>query len=151
MSDHFEPADYSVIVPIGGRFGDLGTLYRDYRSAMAALGGRTEFIFVFDGPNPGAATHIENLLRQGERITVIELTRSFGESTALMAGFQRANAPVIVTLPAYDQVEPREIRSWFMRWRKSISPSRIAGRGSAARGNRSDAMPSTASSRRSPD
>jgi glycosyltransferase involved in cell wall biosynthesis len=109
MSDHFEPADYSVIVPIGGRFGDLGTLYRDYRAAMAALGGRTEFIFVFDGPNPGAGTHIETLLRQGERITVIELTRSFGESTALMAGFQRANAPIIVTLPAYDQIEAREI------------------------------------------
>jgi len=109
MSDHFEPADLSVIVPIGSRHGDLGVLYRDYRAALAALGGRTEFIFVFDGPNPGAAAHVEQLLRQGERITIIELTRSFGEATALMAGFQRANAPIIMTLPAYDQVEATEI------------------------------------------
>jgi glycosyltransferase involved in cell wall biosynthesis len=109
MTDHFEPADISAIIPIGGRHGDITELYREYRAALAALGRRTEFIFVLDGPRHDAAEQIEKLLRQGERLTVIELTRPFGESTALMAGFQRATARTILTLPAYYQIDACEI------------------------------------------
>ena len=109
MSDHFEHADISAIIPIGGRSGDLTTLFREYRRALESLGGRCEFILVLDGPRPRAEEQIEILLQQGEKLTVIELTRSFGESTALTAGFQRASAPVIVTLPSYDQVDATEI------------------------------------------
>ncbi len=105
----FESADVSAIIPVGGRHGDLAALYREYRSALAALGGTAEFIFVLDGPAPKAAEQIEQLLRAGEKLTVIELTRHFGEATALMAGFQRASAHVIVTLPAYYQIEASEI------------------------------------------
>jgi glycosyltransferase involved in cell wall biosynthesis len=109
MTERFESADISAIIPIGGRFGDIAALYREYRSALAALGGRAEFIFVLDGPRPGAEEQLEQLLRAGEKIIVIELTRSFGEATALMAGFQRATARVVVTLPAYYQIEASEI------------------------------------------
>jgi len=109
MTERFETAEISALIPVGGRAGDLAALYREYRSALAALGGRTEFIFVLDGPQPKAAEQIETLLRQGEKLTVIELTRSFGEATALMAAFQRATGSVIVTLPAYHQIEASEI------------------------------------------
>lgn len=105
----FEAADLSAIIPVGNRHGDLAALYREYRSALAALGRSAEFIFVLDGPQPKAAEQIEHLLRAGEKLTVIELTRQFGEATALMAGFQRASAHVIVTLPAYYQIEASEI------------------------------------------
>ncbi|HEV7714222.1 MAG TPA: glycosyltransferase [Steroidobacteraceae bacterium] len=109
MTERFETANFSAIIPVGGRKGDITSLYRDYRAALSALGGRAEIIFVLDGPRPEAAAQIEQLLTQGERFTVIELTRSFGEATALMAGFQRATAPVIITLPAYHQIEATEI------------------------------------------
>lgn len=104
-----EAADLSAIIPVGGRHGDLAALYREYRSSLAGLGRNAEIIFVLDGPRPKAAEQIEQLLRAGEKLTVIELTRQFGEATALMAGFQRASAHVIVTLPAYYQVEASEI------------------------------------------
>lgn len=104
-----EAADLSAIIPVGGRHADLATLYREYRSALAGLDRSVEFIFVIDGPNPKAVEQIEQLLRAGEKLTVIELTRQFGEATALMAGFQRATAHVILTLPAYYQVEASEI------------------------------------------
>jgi glycosyltransferase involved in cell wall biosynthesis len=112
MSERFEnleTAGISAIIPIGGRYGDIAALYREYRSALAALGRPTEFIFVLDGPRPKAAEQIEQLLRSGEKLTVIELTRQFGEATALMAGFQRATAHIVVTLPAYYQIEASEI------------------------------------------
>jgi glycosyltransferase involved in cell wall biosynthesis len=112
MTDQFEKfqrAGLSAIIPVGGRHGDLAALYREYRSALASLGRTAEFIFVLDGPRPRAIEQIEQLLRAGEKLTVIELTRQFGEATALMAGFQRATADIIVTLPAYHQIEASEI------------------------------------------
>jgi glycosyltransferase involved in cell wall biosynthesis len=109
MTDRFEVAGISAIVPIGGRHDDIAALFREYRSALAALGRTVEFILVLDGPRPKAEEQIEQLLRAGEKLTVIALTRQFGEATALMAGFQRASAHVILTLPAYYQVEASEI------------------------------------------
>jgi glycosyltransferase involved in cell wall biosynthesis len=109
MTERFEPADLSAIIPVGGRQGNITELYHEYKAALDAVSPRVEMIFVIDGPRPEAEAQIEKLLADGEQLTVIELTRSFGEATALMAGFQRATAPIIVTLPAYHQVEASEI------------------------------------------
>jgi glycosyltransferase involved in cell wall biosynthesis len=109
MTERFETADLSAIIPVGGRHDDVTELYREYQAALTGLCPRVEIIFVIDGPRPQATDGIEKLLQAGEPLTVIELTRSFGEATALMAGFQRATAPIIVTLPAYHQVESTEI------------------------------------------
>jgi len=49
------------------------------------------------------------LATAGDNTTVISLTRRFGEATALMAGFQRAQGETLVTLPAYYQIEGREV------------------------------------------
>ena len=43
------------------------------------------------------------------RITVVSLTRSFGEATATMAGFEQASGQVILTLPAYFQIDAAEL------------------------------------------
>src|SRR5258705_5096928 len=109
MTDRFETAEISAIIPIGSRHGDMAALYREYRSALASLGRTCEFILVLDGPRPKAEEQIEQLLRAGEKLTVIALTRTFGEATALMAGFQLASSLVIVTLPADYQVVASEI------------------------------------------
>jgi glycosyltransferase involved in cell wall biosynthesis len=49
------------------------------------------------------------LLERGEKFTVIVLSRSFGEASALTAGFEYATGKTIVTLPAYHQIEPADI------------------------------------------
>jgi glycosyltransferase involved in cell wall biosynthesis len=99
----------SVIVPVGPRHSDLTALHRDYRQALDDIGRSYEIIYVLDGSLPAAAAELDQLFRSGERITVVYLTRLFGESTALMAGFEQASGGVIVTLPAYDQIDPGEI------------------------------------------
>ncbi|HEU4625689.1 MAG TPA: glycosyltransferase [Steroidobacteraceae bacterium] len=109
MTERFQSADLSAIIPVCGRHRELAALYREYKTALDALSPQVEMIVVIDGPQPQVTQQIEQLLQAGEPLTVIELTRSFGEATALMAGFQRATAPVIVTLPAYHQVEAQEI------------------------------------------
>jgi len=102
--------DISAIIPVGERHvSDLLALYADYKSALDALGMTYELIVVLDGPRPQLAADVQRLLASGERVSVIGLTRRFGEATALVAGFQRARGRIILTLPAYHQVRASEI------------------------------------------
>jgi len=101
--------ELSVIVPVGGRQADPATLYAEYKAGLDALRERYEMIFVLDGPREKFATGLRALLDAGERFTVISLSRPFGEATALMAGFEHASGQVIVTLPAYHQIEAADV------------------------------------------
>ncbi len=100
----------SVIIPVGSRRADIKALYWQYKAGVAAAGTPYEFIFVLDGPHDDASRALDELLRRGEDLTVITLTRSFGEAAALMAGFERAAGDAILTLPAYHQIESQDIR-----------------------------------------
>jgi glycosyltransferase involved in cell wall biosynthesis len=100
----------SVIMPVGKRHAaDIAALYAEYKVGLATLDLPYEFIVVLDGPRPEVAATLQRLLERGENLIVISLTKRFGEATALMAGFQRASGRVIVTAPAYHQIQGSEL------------------------------------------
>lgn len=100
----------SVIVPVGRRHENLGELFTEYSAALQSLHMSYEFVFVLDGPYRDAATEIEALIDSGQaNIVMVVLNRSFGESTAIMAGFERSSGELILTLPAYHQINAEDI------------------------------------------
>ena len=100
----------SVIMPVGNRHAaDIAALYAEYKAGLALLDMPYEFIVVLDGPRPEVAATLQRLLERGESLVVISLTKRFGEATALMAGFQRASGRMIVTAPAYHQIQGIEV------------------------------------------
>jgi glycosyltransferase involved in cell wall biosynthesis len=102
--------EISVIIPVGERHAaDMLALYSEYKEGLEAIGPSYEIIMVLDGPRPEVAADVQRLLSSGERISVIGLTRKFGEATALVAGFQRARGRIVLTLPAYHQIRGGEI------------------------------------------
>lgn len=103
------PVAVSVIVPVGDRNSDPAGLLSAYRTGLDALGRSFEIIFVLDGKRESFAVGLQQLAAQEERFTVVTLTRPFGEATALMAGFEHASGQIILTLPAYYQVEGSQI------------------------------------------
>jgi glycosyltransferase involved in cell wall biosynthesis len=109
MNSDFDKVSFSVIVPVGTRHADALQLHASYQQGLTLLGGTYELIYVLDGPQPDFATGLRSLLAAGERFTVVGLTRYFGESTALMAGFSKASGRIILTLPAYFQIESADI------------------------------------------
>jgi glycosyltransferase involved in cell wall biosynthesis len=113
MQDHDVPIELSVLIPVGKRHGDIAELYAEYKLALEQLGKRYEVIFILDGPNRILADVLRRLQTEDENIVVLGLTRAFGESTALMAGFERARAPVLMTLPAYHQIQSADIPQLF--------------------------------------
>ena len=105
-----QPLPLSVIMPVGNRHAsDIAALYAEYKAGLATLEMPYEFIVVLDGPRPDVAASLQRLLARGESLIVISLTKRFGEATALMAGFQRASGRMIVTAPAYHQIQGTEI------------------------------------------
>jgi glycosyltransferase involved in cell wall biosynthesis len=99
----------SVIIPVGLRHADLAELHADYRQGLEKTGRPYEIIYVLDGLLPDCVQALNHLRDKGENFTVVYLTRLFGESTALMAGAEQASGEIIVTLPAYFQIDADEI------------------------------------------
>ncbi len=99
----------SVIVPVGARQMTPDVFFAEHRPGLEALGVPYEVIFVLAGPQVEFERGLERAARAGEQFSAVSLTRSFGEATSLMVGFERAKGEIIVTLPAYPQVAGSEV------------------------------------------
>lgn len=103
------PVQLSVIVPVGSRYDDVHAILDAYRTALDRLERSYELIYVLDGPRPDVLEVLRAEQARGAEIEVLQLARSFGEATAIVAGFEVSRGETIVTLPAYFQVDPAEI------------------------------------------
>lgn len=107
MSDKI---DISVIVPVSERFDDVRALYEDYKKGLSGCADKTcEFIYVIDGDYPDVVESLKALQQEGEPITIVKLAKWFGEATALTAGFNQSRGEILMTLPAYYQVEAEDL------------------------------------------
>jgi glycosyltransferase involved in cell wall biosynthesis len=95
----------SAIVPVGARQNPMEELYADYKIGLQSLGAPFEVIFVLDGPQPKNEAALSQLASRGEPITIVSLSRCFGEATAIMIGFEHATGDILMSLPAYRQVQ----------------------------------------------
>jgi glycosyltransferase involved in cell wall biosynthesis len=102
--------ELSVVVPISEHHDDLRELYLQNAQVLSANGHTYEFIFVVDGPKHEALQTLNGLKKEYPEIKVITLNRSVGEATALAVGFDKSRGSIILTLAAYFQVEPHEVR-----------------------------------------
>lgn len=103
MSDR-PPID--VLIPISERAGDIARLHEQYATALASAGVEARYIYVLDGPFEAAAEALEELRARSTNVTVVQLSRRFGEASAIMAGHAVGEAERILILPAYAQVDP---------------------------------------------
>lgn len=98
--------EISVIIPITEKKRDnnVAELYPAYKRSLDAIGKTYEFICVLDGDYPHLYLALQALKEKGEPIKILKLSKRFGESTALSAGFAHASGDYILTLPAYQQI-----------------------------------------------
>jgi len=94
----------SVIVPVVERSDDLTALYHAFARELERRGEEHEFLFVFDG-GFAVPPELAALSRDQESVRLLSFARTFGETAALRLGIERSRGDVIITLPAYFQVE----------------------------------------------
>ncbi len=105
----------AVIIPVTEweRSDDATAIHRDYRAALDGLNITYEMIYVLDGPFPDFREHLNGLRSEGEVVTTIQLGKHFGESAALEAGLANSTGDWVLTLPAYYQFEPEQLKRLF--------------------------------------
>jgi hypothetical protein len=99
----------TAIVTVCERVGPIAALHRGYAEALAELGVEHEFVYVLDGPYPEVAATLDALRAEGQPITVVQLSRWYGEAAAVTLGLEHAHGDRVVLLPAYQQVNPASI------------------------------------------
>jgi hypothetical protein len=98
-------SDVDVIVTVGARTDDLTALHRRRSEALRAAGYGPSFTYVLDGDLPQAHDALAALARSENDASVIQLSRRFGETAAVLAGFAHTKTEQLMILPAFEQVE----------------------------------------------
>ncbi len=106
--------EVSVVIPVVERHGDLERLFSEYATEIEALGRTAEYIFVVDYREREVIPTLRALQQTSDRdVTLVLLGGTFGESSALTVGLERARGEIIMTVAAYFQVEPQGVRPAF--------------------------------------
>jgi glycosyltransferase involved in cell wall biosynthesis len=98
--------DLSVVIVVSKRNDEFAELVAAYSDAVSAARKRYEIVVVFDGEFDKTRTDLKLLLDQGLPVMIVQLTGPFGEATALSVGFEHISGSLVMTLPAYCQVDP---------------------------------------------
>jgi hypothetical protein len=95
----------SVVVPVTERPEELDALYREYSVPLREAAEDFEFLFVIQPWGRDLVPALDALREAGEPIRVLEVGQVVSESDLLKLAAERADAPLILTLPAYHRVE----------------------------------------------
>ena len=101
--------DLSIVIPVLDEEDNLQALYQEIVDVIQLTGKRFEILFVDDGSADASFTLLKSIHSRDDRVRVVRFRRNFGQTAALAAGFKLAKAPVIVTLDADRQNDPRDI------------------------------------------
>lgn len=100
----------SVVVPVVERADDLLSVYHAFSRELDAGHEQYEFLFIFDGRFVPPAELVK-LAQENASVRLLRFARPFGETAALRLGIEKSRGDVILTLPAYFQVQPQGIRA----------------------------------------
>jgi glycosyltransferase involved in cell wall biosynthesis len=99
----------SVVVPIYNEQENLPELVERVGSALERSGRSFEAILVDDGSRDGSAEVLAGLAAARPWLKALYLSRNYGQSAALQAGFDAAQGELIVTLDGDLQNDPDDI------------------------------------------
>ena len=98
----------SVVVPVYNEEKNLPLLMDRLEAALRPMGRPYEVIFIDDGSRDRSLEILKDFVgRNGVR--VVELTRNYGQHSAIMSGFSVVRGSIVVTLDADLQNPPEEI------------------------------------------
>lgn len=99
----------SITIPIYNEHGAIEALFSKIKEVMDRLGRSYEVIFVNDGSTDGSATMLDRLALSNPEAKVVHFRRNFGQTAAMMAGFDHATGDVIIPMDGDYQNDPEDI------------------------------------------
>lgn len=99
----------SVTVPICNEAGNILALHQRVRDALQRIGEPWELILINDGSTDGSEELLDEIAAEDSRVKVIHFRRNFGQTAAMMAGFDFAKGDVIIPMDGDLQNDPADI------------------------------------------
>jgi glycosyltransferase involved in cell wall biosynthesis len=99
----------SIVVPLYNEVDNVAPLYAELSDMMDGQTVRYELIFVDDGSRDGTTQRLREVVGDDDRVTLLELTKNFGQTAAMSAGFRQAAGNIIVPIDGDMQNDPHDI------------------------------------------
>jgi glycosyltransferase involved in cell wall biosynthesis len=99
----------SVTVPIYNEEGNIRPLYERTRESLEKLSRPWELILVNDGSSDQSEAILDEIAAADSRVKVIHFRRNFGQTAAMMAGFDFATGEIIIPMDGDMQNDPDDI------------------------------------------
>jgi len=100
----------SVVIPVYNEAANLPDLWARVAAVMKRMGRPWEVVFVDDGSADDSLKMLKGFADEAPgHVRVVELSRNFGQHSAILAGFRQSKGDIVVTLDADLQNPPEEI------------------------------------------
>ncbi|MEO6970522.1 MAG: glycosyltransferase [Chthoniobacterales bacterium] len=108
-------ASFAVVVPFFNEERNAGIVCRELRSLLEAELPDGEVILIDDGSSDRTGANLDEIARNWTACRVFHLEKNQGQSAALLFGFSKTTAPVIVTMDGDGQNDPHDIPKLIAR------------------------------------
>lgn len=110
----------SIVIPCHDEEAVIDATHRRLVEVLPATGMDFEIIYVDDGSRDGTLARLEAIAAADRRAEVLELSRNFGQQSAMSAGLARARGDAVVIIDADLQDPPEVIPEMVERWRDGV-------------------------------
>ena len=101
--------DVSIISPVFNEKDNLEPFIKQVSDALSNEAWTWELILVDDGSEDGSFNLLQKLSKSQKNLRIISLSKNFGQTSAIQAGFDNASGKYLVTLDSDLQNDPKDI------------------------------------------
>lgn len=101
--------DLSIVVPIFNEAKNIPLLYEKVHESFIDSKLTYELIFINDGSKDNSAQILDQIAKKHTNIIVVHFRRNYGQTAAMMAGFDLAQGEIVVPLDGDLQNDPKDI------------------------------------------
>ena len=99
----------SIVLPVYNEVENLEVLHHELAEELRQVQGGHEVIAVNDGSRDGSYEILERIAAKDKHFRVVHLSKNYGQTAALSAGFDHARGEVIIPMDADLQNDPKDI------------------------------------------
>jgi glycosyltransferase involved in cell wall biosynthesis len=104
-----EHIELSIVVPIYNEQESVSALYGAIVQAVEPLGLRFEILFIDDGSRDNTFMVAKRLAENDRRLRIIKFRMNYGQTPAMVAGFDNARGKVVITMDGDLQNDPSDV------------------------------------------
>jgi len=110
----------SIIIPCHNEEAVIEATHARLCGISSAVGMPLEVIYIDDGSRDQTLERLQRIAAADSRVTVLELSRNFGQQAAMSAGLEQASGDAVVIIDADLQDPPEVIPEMVARWRDGV-------------------------------